>query len=63
LYKHLVDNGFINAIESSNPELLDIYSRDVLAQIQNGGADWKESVPAAVSEQIVNERFFGYRGR
>lgn len=61
LYRHLLDNGFIKGIESSDTELLHIYSRDVLKQLPNGEGPWQNSVPEKVSAQIIEDKLFGYR--
>ncbi|UCH41711.1 MAG: TonB-dependent receptor [Gammaproteobacteria bacterium] len=61
LYQHLLANDFIFGIESSDPELFHIYSREVLKQLPNGRGDWEHSLPAGVAEQIIENRFFDYR--
>lgn len=63
LYRHLLENGFMSAIESSDLSLLEIYSRDVLSKIKDGTSDWKSSVPEQVAELITSERYFGYKGK
>ena len=61
LYRHLLENNFIFGIESSNPELFKIFSREVLKQLPNGRGSWEECLPAGVAEQIIENRFFDYR--
>jgi hypothetical protein len=62
LYKHLLVNNFIFGIECSDPELFKIYSRDVISQLKNGRGAWEKSLPEGVSEEIIKNRLFGYRG-
>ncbi|MDH3389914.1 MAG: TonB-dependent receptor [Gammaproteobacteria bacterium] len=61
LYRHLLENNFIFGIESSDPELFKIFSRDVLKQLPSGRGDWEKCLPEGVAEQIIDNRFFGYR--
>ncbi len=62
LYLHLLDNGFIQGIECSDPKLFDIYSREVLKQIDMGKDDWQQSLPDGVAEEIIKNKYFGFRG-
>lgn len=61
LYKHLLENQFITGINCSDPELLNIYSRDVLSRISAGRSDWESSVPDVAVELIKEARLFGLR--
>ena len=61
LYKHLLENDFICGIETSDSNLLKIYSRDVLAKIPSNDDNWEESVPTDIANVIVQEGLFGYR--
>lgn len=61
LYRHLLENGFIAGIECSDPELFNIYSRDILKQIAAQQTDWKQFVPEQAAVQIINNRMFGSR--
>jgi hypothetical protein len=61
LYRHLLENNFIFGIETSDHELFNIFSRNVLKQLPNGRGSWEECVPEGVVEEIVNNRLFGYR--
>ena len=60
LYAHLVENGFIQGICHSSPELLPIRSRDVLDRIQAGDVAWEKLVPAMVTSIIKRHRLFGH---
>ena len=61
LYRHLLENNFIFGIESSDHALFNIFSRNVLKQLQNGRGKWEECLPAGVAEEIVKHRMFGFR--
>lgn len=61
LYKHLIENGFITGLECSDPELLTIYSREVLSRLSAGRQDWQQDVPEVAVELIREGRLFGYR--
>jgi hypothetical protein len=62
LYQYLVANKFIFGINSSDHQLLKIFSRNILKQLPNGRGDWEKSLPQGVSDEIIKNRFFGYRG-
>jgi hypothetical protein len=61
LYRHLLENNFIFGIESSDHELFNIFSRNVLKQLHNGRGSWEDCLPDGVAEEIVSNRLFGYR--
>lgn len=63
LYRHLLENNFLFGIETSDPELFKIYSRDVLKQLQTGRNGWEGKLPESVAEQIIEGGFFGCRKR
>lgn len=60
LYRHLLDNGQVVDIEGFDPEVLHIFSTDVLERIENGGKDWEKMVPERVAELIKQDCLFGY---
>ncbi len=62
LYRHLLDNGFIQGIDCSNHHLFEVYSREILKQITRGQEEWQGSLPEGVAEEIVKSKLFGYRG-
>jgi hypothetical protein len=62
LYRHLLENGFLHGIECSDPALFSIYSRKILQQISSGQGDWQKDLPKGVAEEIIKNKFFGYRG-
>lgn len=61
LYRHLLENRFIQGIEKYDAKLLPIRSRNVLARIQNGESAWDEFVPPQIVEIIKRNKLFGYR--
>lgn len=62
LYRHLLENGFLHGIECSNPDLFNIYSREILKQLAGGIDGWQQRLPDGVAEEIIQNKFFGYRG-
>lgn len=63
LYQHLLENGFFLGIQSSNIELLHIYSREILKQLPNGKGKWQDALPESVAQQIIEDKLFGYKSR
>ncbi len=61
LYRHLIENNFIFGIESSDHELFNIFSRNVLKQLHDGRGAWEQCVPSGVAEEIIENKLFGYR--
>jgi hypothetical protein len=59
LYRHLVENGFIQDVSGFSPDLARIRRRDVLARIQSGDPSWELMVPPAIVEIIKRKRLFG----
>ena len=62
LYRHLLENGFLHGIECSDLSLFEIYSRNILKQIAGGSGNWQKSLPDGVADEIIKNKFFGYRG-
>ncbi|MBO1256566.1 TonB-dependent receptor [Alteromonas sp. 5E99-2] len=62
LYRHLLENDFIAGIECSDPALFNIYSREILKQIESRNPEWETHLPAQVVEEIKSKKLFGYRG-
>lgn len=60
LYQHMIRNGLILPLKGANEELLDIFSRDVLAKVSAGPGDWEDQVPESVVEIITNRGLFNY---
>jgi len=61
LYKHLVENDFIFGIDSSDTELFNIFSRDVLEQLPHGRGNWEQCVPDGVAEEIIEHKLLGFQ--
>lgn len=61
LYRHLLENNFIFGIDSSDHELFNIFSRNVLKQLNKGRGSWEDCLPEGVAEEIISNRLFGYR--
>jgi hypothetical protein len=60
LYDYLVYNRRMMDITDFNPDVLDIYSRDVLEMIRHGYEGWEEMVPAYVDTIIKDNKLFDY---
>lgn len=61
LYSHLVERGNIRQLDNYNPDILHIFSRDILKKIQSGDPTWEEMTPPEVSKVIKTRKYFGYR--
>ena len=60
LYKYFKFNGKIVDIKDFNPEILDIFSRNVLRMINEGEDGWEEMLPEGIADFIKKEKLFGY---
>jgi hypothetical protein len=60
LYDHLLENHYLECIIGFNPEILDIFSREVLVRIKTRDASWETMVPARVAAAIKKRQLFGY---
>ncbi len=58
LYKFFKYNGKVVDIADYNPNILDIFSREVLHKIETGEEGWEEMLPAGVSEIIKEKHLF-----
>ncbi|TQV77216.1 TonB-dependent receptor [Aliikangiella marina] len=63
LYLHLLENDFIKGIDSSDPSLFSIYSREILKKLSAGRGDWEKMLPEGVADEIIKQKLFGYRGK
>ncbi len=61
LYRYLCENGSILGLEKYRDEWLDIFSRDVLAEIRAGGNKWESKVPKPVAAVIRSRGLLGHR--
>ncbi len=60
LYDHLLENHYIDSIVGFDPDVLGIFSQDVLGRIRDHDASWETMVPAPVAAAIKRRRLFGY---
>lgn len=60
LYDYLLFNKRITDIETFDPGVLNIYSKDVLRMIRDGEAGWEAMVPPYVDNMIKDNHLFGY---
>jgi hypothetical protein len=63
LYKFFKHNGKIVDIKDFNPEILNIFSREVLKMISKGEDGWESMLPEGIAEQIKAKRLFSYSRR
>jgi hypothetical protein len=61
LFKHLLENGYFEAIENYHKDYLTIFSRAILAKIRANDPTWEKMVPPEVAECIKQKCFFGYK--
>lgn len=60
LYNYLVYNKRLIDITEYNPDVLNIYSKDVLEMIHHGHSGWENLVPDQVDKIIKDNNLFGY---
>jgi hypothetical protein len=60
LYEHLVQNHYVESIVGFDPQILHIFSRDVLRRINERDPIWETMVPKPVAEAIKRRGLFGY---
>jgi hypothetical protein len=58
LFKFFKDNGRVVDITDYNPEILDIYSREVHKMISEGKSGWEDMLPPKTTEMIREKRLF-----
>jgi hypothetical protein len=59
LYKFFKYNGKVVDIDNFNPDILNIFSREVLSMIDSGQVGWEKMLPTGVSEIIKEKSLFG----
>ncbi|WP_309382367.1 TonB-dependent receptor [Cerasicoccus frondis] len=52
LYAYLLENHFLVPVLGANPDILNIFSRDIIRRIQDGEGDWEDAVPDKVAAKI-----------
>jgi hypothetical protein len=60
LYEYLAGRGSFVPLDNYQPDLLSIFSRDVLHRIATNDETWEAMVPPAVATLINEQCFFGY---
>jgi hypothetical protein len=60
LYRHLVENGYIESIREFDPGELHVTPGAVLAGIQSGDPSWEKLVPPQAAVMIKQKDLFGY---
>jgi hypothetical protein len=58
LYKFFKYNGKVMDIIDYEPDIMDIFSRDVLRKIMNGEDGWEEMLPEGIAEIIKEKNLF-----
>lgn len=58
LYKFFKDNGRVVDIKDYDPEILDIYSRQVYTMIREGKSGWEEMLPETTTAMIKEKNLF-----
>ncbi len=58
LYKFFKYNGKVMDIIDYDPEIMDIFSRDVLKKITSGEKGWEEMLPEGIADTIKKKRLF-----
>ncbi|MGV6832575.1 MAG: TonB-dependent receptor [bacterium] len=59
LYKFFKYNGKVVDITDYNPNILNIFSREVLRMIANGEPGWEEMLPEGIAKIIHDQSLFG----
>lgn len=60
IYRHLIDSGQIVDIKDFNPDILHIFSKEVLGMLQSGENHWETLVPSKVASLVKEKYLFGY---
>jgi hypothetical protein len=60
LYQHLLDNRQIVDIQKFNPEVLHIFTKEVMELLKNGETGWESKVPAKVEKLVKDKYLFDY---
>lgn len=63
LYAFLLENHYIVSIVGFDPNILNIFSRDVLKNIKNNNLSWETMVPIPVAQAIKRNGLFGQAER
>ncbi|MDR9399939.1 MAG: TonB-dependent receptor [Psychroflexus sp.] len=58
LYKFFKNNGRVMDIKNYNPDVLGVFSREVLAMIANGEDGWEDKLPKNTANMIKEQELF-----
>ena len=61
LYNFFKDNNKIKDIVDYDKKLLNIFSQQVLLEIQNKKSGWQNKLPKTISKLIIEKKLFGYK--
>ncbi len=61
LYKFFKYNGKVIDVENYNPNVMNIFSREVLAMIEKGDSNWEQMLPEGVADIIKEKELFNDR--
>ncbi len=61
LYKFFKYNGKVVDIEGYNPDVLDVFSREILQMISEGKTGWENMLPERTASMIKDQKLFGYK--
>ena len=61
LYMYLIENHFIQSMRDVNELNMNIFSRDVLGELQQDKDGWESKVPDVVARVIKERNLLGYR--
>ena len=61
LYMYLIENHFIQSMRDVNELNMNIFSRDVLGELQQDKEGWESKVPDVVARVIKERNLLGYR--
>ncbi len=60
LYKYLLDNHHIVALENADPKFMTIHTDQVLELLEQGNPDWQRMVPPEIARLITENHYFGW---
>ncbi|WP_026838376.1 nicotinate-nucleotide adenylyltransferase [Gillisia sp. JM1] len=61
LFKFFKYNGKVVDIEGYNPNILDVFSREILQMIHEGKTGWENMLPERTANMIKEQNLFGYK--
>ena len=60
LYQHLSRSKQIVDVTGFNPDILHVFSKEVLSMLQEGNPEWENMVPPKIATLIKEKFLFGY---